>query len=443
LSKNRKLLFIILAIILITFCYGVVQLLLLRFKKGDVYAPYSSLRSDPLGTRVLFESLARLDGVSVRRNYQVLSSFRSDRDTTFLYIGAKASGWEFVDKDFLKHFEKIATVGGRLVLSFVPVVKQPDEDVRSKSRSLATEEESQQDIHPNDDEKKTGSKQRSNGGADDSNKTSENSAESEKRDQDKDKCKCISLREFWGLSFDYHQKAVARLGQAISVIESDGDMRLSPVTWHTLLFFDNLQPPWKSIYTLDGRPVIIERSMGRGSIVFTADSFFFSNEALRVDRNPDLLAWLIGPNSKVVFDEYHFGIVKTKGIAALIRNYRLHWFFVGIAFLAVLVAWKNSTHFVPPSKQTISSDQTPPAPERDYTHGLISLLRRNIAVKDVLKVCVAEWKKAVDRGEKVTPGQITKIESVVAGQESHSKKETDPVVGYRKICSILAEGKKL
>ena len=45
---------------LITFCYGVAHLLVLRFQTGDVYAPYSTLRSDPLGTRVLFESLASM-----------------------------------------------------------------------------------------------------------------------------------------------------------------------------------------------------------------------------------------------------------------------------------------------------------------------------------------------------------------------------------------------
>ncbi|WP_075088131.1 hypothetical protein [Verrucomicrobium spinosum] len=33
-----------------------------RFSAGDAYPPYSSLRSDPLGSRVLFESLDRLDG---------------------------------------------------------------------------------------------------------------------------------------------------------------------------------------------------------------------------------------------------------------------------------------------------------------------------------------------------------------------------------------------
>jgi hypothetical protein len=74
---------------------------------------------------------------------------------------------------------------------------------------------------------------------------------------------------------------------------------------------------------------------------------------------------------------------------------------------------------------------------------LISLLRRNIAVNDILTVCVAEWKKAANRGDKIVTEKISKIESLLEVQESPSKKEIDPVDGYHKICSILSEGKKL
>jgi hypothetical protein len=436
---------IILATVLITFCYGVVHLLVLRFKTGDVYAPYSSLRSDPLGTRAFFESLARLNALSVRRNYEVLSKFGSGRDISILYLGVKAGRWEFVREDLLESFEKIATEGGRLVFSFLPVVNPPDENERSQSRSPAPAKKSGQNTPSNDIGKKTANPQKSEGQDADQNKSSapKKSNKTSSKGKLKDTCKCASMRERWGVSFGYRPQDAPKPNKAISVSESDGDMRLSPVSWHTLLFFEDMRPPWKAIYTLDHRPVIIERTMGRGSIVFTADSFFVSNEALLVDRNPALLAWLIGPNKQVVFDEYHFGIMKTKGVAALIRTYRLHWFFVGIACLALLVVWKNATHFVPPPKPAPNLNQAPLASERDHTQGLISLLRRNIAVKNILTVCVAEWKKAVDRGHKIAPEKISKIESLLDLQESPSKKEIDPVAGYRKICSILSEGKKL
>jgi hypothetical protein len=168
--------------------------------------------------------------------------------------------------------------------------------------------------------------------------------------------------------------------------------------------------------------VFFEWALGRGRVVFAADSFFVSNEALLLARNPELLAWLIGPNSQVVFDEYHLGIAKTRGVVALIRSYRLHWFFAGIAFLAVLVVWKNATHFVPPFRPAAELNQAPLASEKDHTQGLISLLLRHIAIKDILKVCVAEWKKTVDRRVNIAPEKISTIDSLPEIQESSSNK---------------------
>ncbi|MEA3421889.1 MAG: DUF4350 domain-containing protein, partial [Acidobacteriota bacterium] len=104
---------------------GVVNLFLLRFKAGDVYPAYSSLRSDPLGTRALYESLDNLDNIVARRNYRPLSKIKSEKDTTFFYLGAKIFTSDSVCKDFLKSFETIAKNGGRLVIAFFPVMKDP------------------------------------------------------------------------------------------------------------------------------------------------------------------------------------------------------------------------------------------------------------------------------------------------------------------------------
>ena len=41
--------------------YGLLHLFALRFAQGDVYPPYSSLRSDPLGKKALYELGYELD----------------------------------------------------------------------------------------------------------------------------------------------------------------------------------------------------------------------------------------------------------------------------------------------------------------------------------------------------------------------------------------------
>ena len=65
------------------FALGLVQLFRWRFEIGDVYPPYSSLRTDPMGTRALFESFQAVGGISVARNYQPLERVKPAGTTIF------------------------------------------------------------------------------------------------------------------------------------------------------------------------------------------------------------------------------------------------------------------------------------------------------------------------------------------------------------------------
>ena len=47
------------AVLVGAFLYGVARLYALRFEVGDVYAPYSTYRADPLGTGALYEASDR------------------------------------------------------------------------------------------------------------------------------------------------------------------------------------------------------------------------------------------------------------------------------------------------------------------------------------------------------------------------------------------------
>ena len=121
--ENKKLRFVFSAFLIAVFLIGVVNLFLLRFKAGDVYPPYSSLRSDPLGTRAFYESLDNLDNIAAKRNYRPMSKIKSGQGVTFFYLGAKIFNSDSVYKDLLKSFEHIAKSGGRLVIAFFPIMK--------------------------------------------------------------------------------------------------------------------------------------------------------------------------------------------------------------------------------------------------------------------------------------------------------------------------------
>ena len=121
-SAIRLILFLLIAA---AFTLGVVKLFLLRFAAGDVYPAYSSMRSDPLGSRVFYSSLENMNKTRVSRNYLPLQNFEFKQQTAFFYIGTPAFDFQSVSTQWLNVFERLTVNGGRLVLSFLPVEKKP------------------------------------------------------------------------------------------------------------------------------------------------------------------------------------------------------------------------------------------------------------------------------------------------------------------------------
>lgn len=402
--ENKKLQFIFSAFLIAVLLIGMVNLFLLRFEAGDVYPPYSSLRSDPLGTRAFYESLDNLDNTTAKRNYHPLSKIKSSRGITFFYLGAKIFNSDSVHKDLLKSFERIARSGGRLVIAFFPTMK-------NQLKPLCKEE-------PCDDSKE--------------NKLKKKKANSQKKED-----QFVSLTENWGVSIGYFEAKENNKKNAFKAESNIKDLN-TPVILHTVKFFDDLSDSWKVIYASDDRPVIIERKFGKGTVVLSSDSYFFSNEALRGQRHPKLLAHFMGLNSKALFDETHFGINKSFGVVYFVRKYRFHWFASGIILLAVLFVWKNSVSFVPPRKDEHKGNEETFASDKDYTQGLVSLLRRNISRDKILKTCVEEWEKSIEQGAMVNSAKLDLIKAVVQRKEAKTKKNHDPVKEYKIIKDILS-----
>ncbi|HEY2017837.1 MAG TPA: DUF4350 domain-containing protein [Bryobacteraceae bacterium] len=98
------------------FTAGVLHLFGVQFAAGDVYPEYSSLRSDPMGTRLLFDSLARLPGITPTRNYLPLDAVRDTGATVLLFAFDPASLSD--DSDAVERIEKFARPGNRVVVAF-------------------------------------------------------------------------------------------------------------------------------------------------------------------------------------------------------------------------------------------------------------------------------------------------------------------------------------
>src|SRR5437867_7642931 len=80
-KKSGAILMLVLAA---AFVYGLTQLFKLRFEAGDIYPAYSSLRTDPLGAKALYDSFDRL--FHTERNFRPMPKLESGRDTAFFVL---------------------------------------------------------------------------------------------------------------------------------------------------------------------------------------------------------------------------------------------------------------------------------------------------------------------------------------------------------------------
>ncbi|HTB82699.1 MAG TPA: DUF4350 domain-containing protein [Candidatus Sulfotelmatobacter sp.] len=395
------------------FVFGILQLFEMRFAAGDVYPPYSSLRADPLGTMAFYESLGKLPGMSVSRDFSEANRLPEEPHTAYLHLAADNYEWEYVPDDLIHELKNFLARGGRLVITYSPqtTTAHPDFDEEDQTNltSLAP---------PKLKEKKDGSGKPKN--------------HKIKSGEEKS---WVNLEEEWG----FHECFVA--------LEPDGD-EYAPATvtnrtipelppeldWHSGMIFTNCAAGWRTIYARGTNAVVIERTFGKGSVVIASDSYFLSNEAMSTDRHADLLAWLVGDKTNVVFDEAHLGIVDTSGVAALMRKYRLHGLAAGLLLLAGLFIWKNSTSLVPPHAGEKTDDFVA---GKDSHAGFVNLLRRSIPPRKILETCFAEWKKSVAPSGKLSTVRLQRAEAIFNADHSAGLTDHDPVETYKKISEAL------
>ncbi len=439
--KGNKTLLVLVSVFLAVFIYGVGRLFLLRFETGDVYPAYSSLRVDPLGTKAFYDSLENFRQISVSRNYRPLPKLHEGLEATIFYLGARVKDLGFVHEDLLKAFDALVATGGRLIISFYPIRERAS--VRSRGEcpgsAHAKEAEEKGETDRNGPERSLKKAEEPKGSESTSQGSRKRNERSDHRDFERERCKFVSLADHWGVRFGFDERLKDARDDGKAWKALNGKLP-NFISWHTVLYFDGLPKPWRVIYVRDGHPVIMERRFGRGTIVLSADSYFFSNEALRVERHPGLLAWLVGRHTNVVFDETHLGVRENPGIASFARKYDLHGLFLGIVLLVGLFVWKNSLHFIPPPElpSTGGSDFNS---ERDYTAGFVSLLRRNIPPRDILRICFQEWKKSLPPSRRDSCDKQDRAGGVIDAQGGRPAKQRNPVEGYQTIQRILAERK--
>ena len=425
---------LLLTVFALGFAYGVGHLFALRFQTGDVYPPYSSLRADPLGTKGLHDALEELPHLDVRRNYRAIRRLHVPAPPTLLYLGTPHRAlW---GEDELRNVEGLLTDGARVVIAFFPIARGPKRSEVEKEKKKEAEERARV--------AKGDGKQRP---ADGNNETLERTdpkdgtkAGNEEEEKQADAGGVISFREVaqrWGFAFEFLPVQSGKNARVALLRENETAGLEERLSWHSALCFSPETDAWKVLYECEGEPVLMERKYNRGTIVLAADSYFLSNEAIRRERSPALLAWLFGDARVVVFDEESHGIRADPGIAHLVRKYHLHGVIAGLLLMAFLFVWKNSSPLVPAFDDRERA--TAAVIGKRSEEGLVNLLRRSIPRHAIIRLCAEEWRRAFDRQH-----EDARAAAVIAIAESDEKKAAharNPVETYRAMSRAVADHK--
>jgi len=470
-----------------------------RFDTGDEYPEYSTMRTDPLGTRAILEAIDLLPGVEAVRNFDSLHKLARDQSGSLLsnasaiahkpadvhgqalvLCGLTAAELQSPD-DRTKHLERFVRGGGRLIIALDPsgVSGRMERNIERALDELDHEDEEDgkaKKDEPAPEEKKAPP------------------TKSEPKDQPDTKPK---RDRFTGRHYD----ALSRVLQisAVSVAfdltaKGGSELSLKPSlplkqdevpTWfsNTYLNDDPKQdwtPAWsrrieerrkkneakkgpktepekpkteKTIVTSEPsrwqilaskgvRPMIMQRSLGAGTVIVCTDRYFLSNEALWKDPKPKFITWLLGDATKVIFDETHLGamIGDEDGVMTLARRYRMHGLFLGGIILFALYIWRNAFSLVPSTAEDdLGYWRSDAVAGQSTASGLEGLLRRGVKFGDLLPRCFAVWSGTRAAAGTVPPQRQAQAKAVL--DEPGALKT--PVTTYRRLRDVLHPSKKL
>jgi len=182
---------------------------------------------------------------------------------------------------------------------------------------------------------------------------------------------------------------------------------------------------WTVLSSYGGKPVLLERHFGGGSIVLASDSLFLTNGALANQAQVALISTTLGANTTVEFDEAHFGMTETGSVIGLARKYHLQGLFAGLAILAALFLWKTGAEFPSSLPQLDVPRPRAVVASRDAQQGFLGLLKRNVPVSQLAGECLREWRKTALRD-----GRFARMQAAADA-------EPDPVRAYTLIRKAL------
>lgn len=477
-----------LVLLVAAFFYGAVMLYFQRYARGDVYAPYSTYRTDPLGTKAFYEALDSMPEYRVGRNVEPLERLVGNRPFTLFINGLafwSTQGYyvdtEDIDLRLYKAIDDILRRGGRVVISFAPVAvdarnewrKQREFDERMNRRIGRGRERSSTDTEPKSEPERDENRAIKDSSPEpvldpmidvdpvpesplqepeETEDSSEKPEDDETSEDPRQSLRELMMIEETGAWSDLLQLGIefeplkhdprSNTYLPVSATRAAGDSELpQTLDVHTSLAFETASDEWNVLYHRVDQPdraVIVERTIHEGTLVLVADAYLLSNEAMRDYRHPALLAWLAGPHQTVVFDEVTLGTVRVTSLAMLMWKYRLQGFAIALIILAVLYIWKNAQPLVPPFYDTLPAD-THDYTGKDSASGFINLLRRSVPSAQLLRTCIAEWEKSYSHRLSDWRAALNEAKAIVLREENTPPRDRDLVRAYREVCNVFSK----
>jgi hypothetical protein len=375
---------------------GGVGAIALRLGMGGGHPPYSTFRTDPLGASVLREAFASLPGVVVEQNVEHVDRLaEAGAGTTLVVAGVPADLLrEPMDRAETDALETFLLRGGRLVVLLEPGFGDEDGGATNAvcRRCGAC---------PPDAPSRAGET---------------NAVPPILRERRRKAVQAgigRSAADLWGIRLAApHADRTTGVTNAVKAAAASAALPATLPLAGRSAFGDVATNGWTVLYELHGRPVVVERSRFKGTIVFCSDSYAICNEGVWRHRRAEWLAWLMGANRRVIFDETHLGSARTPGLMGLVRRLRLQGFFIALAVLGILVLWREASPLAPPVSEAEGAEIRA---GRDSQAGLVALLRRGVKPAEAARHGLERWLRTA--GRDLRGGRRERIERLIEERE--------------------------
>lgn len=429
--RNRPLLWCAVALlILLGSVWQVVSVYQLQLDHGASHSSYSTYRADPWGLRAWYGALDALPGVTVRRNEVHPERLEEGAGRALIYAGAMRGP---DPRTLLEATERFVASGGHLVIAYHGISTTPEWTHMERARESEECPEGNCDAPPAREKEDSG-EAKADGEADEE-EGSRDAAPARPAPMDDTEDRWAYAIDFLPLRGDHDAPDLSQAKPTPDYAHLDAS-----IPWFSGLHFTQLDDAWQVVYTRDTLPVVIRREWGLGTITLLADGYALTNEAMRHQRAPAYLAWLVAGAREIIFDEYHLGVRRDPNLMMLMRRHGLHYFLFALLAVALLFVWRAAVPLTPRADESRQAEANAPQVRGGQQEALRALLRRAVRPADLLATCARHWAESASDSRADVAAQSESMRHLLRDMGPGAPKSAALVNAYNLICRQLQKG---